>query len=211
MEDFFEKKIKEFLKYIIIIAAVYLLLPAVMVLTKSSVVFNQIVYIGIFPLVALLCSAHYAYTKKTDFFITLIAPVIYIPSMLLYGNLRDSVINSLIFLVAYFICGYLGLTLGEMFKEKNDSETEKEADAKNSTARVTQKPKAQMRNRVPKRVEPRKHISKTRDDSVFEDIEMPQKFEAVEPVAEKPIESFTQSSEDDIDAILAEIHGRREL
>ena len=68
MDDKFEKKLKEFLPYIIIIGVVYLFAPAILVSTKSTGLLNQIIYIGLFPLTALLCNVYYSYKKANDFF-----------------------------------------------------------------------------------------------------------------------------------------------
>ncbi|MBQ4128719.1 MAG: hypothetical protein IJD68_02990 [Ruminococcus sp.] len=199
MEDSFEKKLKEFLPYIIIIGAVYLLAPVLLVLTKSAGVLNQIIYIGVFPLTALACGTYYGYKKENDFFLSLVAPIIYIPSMLIYGNLRDSVLNSLIFLISYFICGYIGLTIGDMLKGKNSGSS----DAKEKADRT------HSRKRVPRRV---KTVDerKSRTEIIMEenDIEMPQSFDTHEHIGE--VETTFDTTADDIDSILAEIHSRRE-
>lgn len=197
MNDAFENKLKEFLPYIIIIGIVYLVMPAIMVFTNTSGVFNQIVYMGVFPLTAFVCALHYGYKKTNDFFLSLVAPVIYIPSMLLYGNLRDSVINSIIFLVSYFICGYLGLTVGEMIQSKGKANDDNDAEA-------------DTRKRVPSRVKTVAHEHKTESDYLPDEIELPQKFnefETYDTTSNEP--ASTDATEDDIDAILAELHNRQ--
>lgn len=196
MDDKFEKKLKEFLPYIIIIGVVYLFLPAILVFTKSQGVLNQIVYIGVFPLTAFLCSLHYGYKKTNDLLLSLVAPVIYIPSMLLYGNLRDSVLNSIIFLVSYFICGYIGLTVGEMIKSSKDK--------KNGNT---------TRRRAVPTVVNTVNAYDEEDELSFDNIELPQKFdEEVESVQYEENESMFEPAdsytEDDVDAILAELHNR---
>ena len=205
MDDIFEKKIKEFLPYIIIIAALYLVMPAIMVLTNSSAVFNQIIYIGVFPLTAFACNFHYVYKKQTDLFLTFVAPVIYIPSMLLYGNLRDSVLNSIIFLVSYFICGYLGQTVADMVGTKSDDKDSDKKDGKGNA----KSDKHYTRKRVPKRVRPSAHEHMV-SDRLPEDIEMPQSFEELSVDDTEPSISF-ESTSDDIDAILNEIHNRNDF
>lgn len=197
MDDKFEKKLKEFLLYIIIIGVVYLFAPAILVFTESTGILNQIVYIGLFPLTALLCNLHYSYKKTSDFFLSLVAPIIYIPSMLLYGNIRDSVLNSLIYLVSYFICGYIGLTLGEMLRGTDSKQDKKSA----------------RRKRVPVVVDTT--TANNTFEQEVEKIELPQSFEqieeleAVETEAEEPLfEPASSYTEDDIDAILAELHNR---
>lgn len=205
MEDFFEKKLKEFLPYIIIIGAVYLIVPAILVLTKSHGALNQIVYIGVLPLTALSCCTYYGYKKTNDFYLSLVAPIFYIPSMLLYGNIRDSVINSLIFLVCYFICGYIGLTIGDMLKGKNEQEKPESGEEKPH--------RVQTKKRVPKRV--RTHTErKSRTEIIMEenDIELPESFDESFDESEHigEVETTFDTTADDIDSILAEIHGRRD-
>ena len=208
MDDKFEKKLKEFLPYIIIIGVVYLFAPAILVFTKSTGMLNQIIYIGLFPLTALLCNLFYSYKKVNDFFLSLVAPIIYIPSMLLYGNIRDSVLNSLIYLVSYFICGYIGLTLGEIFKGSDSKKNSKDV----------------RRRRVPTVVDTK--VAEKSDDiyveddfdeyNVVEEIELPKSYEPVEEYSYEPQNSSFDTSydnprdytEDDIDAILAELHNR---
>ena len=199
MDDKFEKKLKEFLPYIIIIGVVYLFAPALLVFTKSTGLLNQIVYLGLFPLAALLCNLYYSYKKTSDFALSLVAPIIYIPSMLLYGNIRDSLLNSLIYLVSYFICGYIGLTLGEMIKGSN---------SKNKKSDVTRK-------RVPTVVDT--STAQEPFEMYVDDIELPKQYEQTEDYTQyedtyeepayEPASSYT---EDDIDAILAELRNRHE-
>ncbi len=195
MDDKLEKKLKEFLPYIIIIGIIYLFVPAILVFTKSTGILNQLVYIGLFPTTALVCNYHYGYKKTNDILLSFVAPILYVPSMLLYGNIRDSVINCLIFLVSYFICGYIGLSLGEMHRNSKDKEND-----------------SKRRNTVPAVVDTSVAVDKE-DDLLIDDIELPQrfeeekepaKFEEDEPLFE-PADSYT---EDDIDAILAELHSR---
>ena len=208
MDDKFEKKLKEFLPYIIIIGVVYLFAPAILVSTKSTGMLNQIIYIGLFPLTALLCNVYYSYKKANDFFLSLVAPIIYIPSMLLYGNLRDSVLNSLIYLVSYFICGYIGLSLGEILKGSDSKKNSKDV----------------RRKRVPTVVDTK--VADKSDDIYVEDdfneynaveeIELPKSYEPVEEHSYEPqnntfdnsYDSSRDYTEDDINAILAELHSR---
>lgn len=191
MDDKFEKKLKEFLPYIIIIGVVYLFFPAILVFTKSTGILNQIIYIGVFPLTAFGCNLYYGYKKKNDILMSLVAPLIYIPSMLLYGNLRDSVLNSIIFLVSYLLCGYIGLTVGEIMR--GDSKTEK-------------KQRPVTKKRVPTVVDT--SSAKEEESFVIDEIELPQKFE--ETVKEESYDYQPDYTEDDIDAILRELHSRKD-
>lgn len=208
MDDKFEKKLKEFLPYIIIIGVVYLFAPAILVSTKSTGLLNQIIYIGLFPLTALLCNVYYSYKKANDFFLSLVAPIIYIPSMLLYGNLRDSVLNSLIYLVSYFICGYIGLSLGEILKGSDSKKNSKDVRRKSVPTVVDTK------------VADKSDDIYVEDDfneyNAVEEIELPKSYEPVEEHSYEPqnntfdnsYDSSRDYTEDDIDAILAELHNR---
>lgn len=203
MEDIFEKKIKSFLPYIIIIGVVYLFGPAILMLSGNNVTLNQIFYIGLFPLTALLCCAYYSYKKEMDFFLSLVAPIFFIPSMFIYGLFMDQTVNSIIFLVCYFICSYLGLTIGDMIKGKKDSDDNTDIKKK----------------RVPRRVNTDAHTQKSAAQLMIEehDIEIPPSFEQ-EVESEslefceqvEAVETTYDSTADDIDAILEELRNRRE-
>lgn len=201
MEDIFEKKIKSFLPYIIIIGVVYLFAPAILVFVGNKELLNQVFYIGLFPLTALACNFYYGYKKEMDFWLSLVAPVFFIPSMFIYGNFAYSPLNSIIFLVCYFICSYLGLTLGDMLKGRNGDNTEK-----NERSDKT-------RTRVPRRVNTTPREDKSAAELMIEehDIELPPSFdEEVESGTYDEVETTFDSTADDIDAILAELRDRRE-
>ena len=172
-------------------------------LTGNHVLLNQIFYIGLFPLTALLCCAYYSYKKENDFLLSLVAPILFIPSMFIYGLFMLQPLNSIIFLVCYFICSYLGLTIGDMIKGKNVAD--KNADKK--------------QKRVPRRVNTSADADRTAAELMIEehDIEIPmtfdeeveiESFEAVETVED--VETTYDSTADDIDAILNELRNRRE-
>ena len=203
MEDIFEKKIKAFLPYIIIIGIVYLVSPTILVFTGNKEgIIATLFYIALFPLTALLCNMFYATKKKSDIILALIAPALYLPSMFIYGNFAVSPINSIIFLVCYFLCGYIGLTLGDMIRtkkgDKEDAETQ-------PTIR-----------RVPKRVPTKIVEDKTPAEVMIEehDFDVPVSFDeevsSEEPHYEDDFETSFDSTADDIDAILAELRSRRE-
>ena len=81
MESKIEKKLKAFLPYIIIIGVVFLLLPALLLLRIPFITY--LVLIGILPLTAGCCCAHYAINKESDFWLCLVAPIFFIPSIFL--------------------------------------------------------------------------------------------------------------------------------
>lgn len=198
MEDVFEKKIKEFLPYLIIIAVVYLFLPSLIVFTNSNGVLNQIVYMGAFPITAFACNLVFAYKKRNDFFMSLVAPIIYIPSMLLYGNIRDSVVNSLIYLVSYFICSYLGLVIGEMVAGKETDNAKKDASRTPN-----------QRRRVPKKINPQIEDVASQEITM-DDIKPVESFydDAHDDDSADEVSDYADTTDDDINAILDEIHNR---
>lgn len=122
MDDRIEKKLKELLPYIIIAGIIFLLLPLFMGKTASAVTY--IIEIGVFPLTALICGAVYkVQQKQNSVYLCLIAPLFYALTALLYGMWKSSWVTVLIYIVAYFLCGYLGLILGDVLplKKKNDA------------------------------------------------------------------------------------------
>lgn len=207
MEDIFEKKIKAFLPYIIIIGIVYLVSPTILVFTRDTLAYRTLVslfYICLFPLTALLCNVFYAIKKNNDIVLAFVAPALYLPSMFIYGNFKESWLNCIIFLVSYFLCGYIGLTLGDMLKpKKGDSEEGPEPSFK----------------RVPRRVPTKVQVAeeKTPAEVMIEehDIEFPASFDEEVETADTfdvsdCVETAFDSTADDIDAILAELRERRE-
>ena len=190
MEDKFEKKFKAYLPFIIIIAIVYLFLPCILVFTgqdKNPTFLTEIIYIGIFPLTALLCSLIYSYKNKNEFFMALIAPIIYIPSMFLYGNARDNVVTSLIYLVSYFICGFLGLILGDILR--GDDKRQKQKDN-----RTGYQSKRKTASHVSRKAREEQNDAKERNRSINES---------------DYSYGDNSTTAEDIDQILREIHDRQ--
>lgn len=186
MNDKFERKLKELLPYIIITGVIFLLMPLFMG-TKESVL-TYIIQIGAFPLTAFGCGFHYAYKKKKhDVYICLIAPVFYALTALLYGMWRDSWFTVVIYIAAYFLCGYLGLMLSDVAGKGKAS--------KKSAPHIQLK-RPSLR---PKRVD-------------VEKIEQQEESPAADFKAEDPAEDDSldvSTTEDDIEAILNEIHNRK--
>ena len=203
MEDKLEKKLKAFLPYIIIIGVVFLLVPALLLLKSDAVAY--LVLIGILPLTALLCCAHYASVKRNDFALAFVAPVFFVPAMFLYQIVRDNPINALIYLVAYFLCGYLGLTVGDMLSGKKKGKSKsapKEAPVKRDRRPAEVRPEA-AESRAPER----RASAPARPRKVDVEAHAPESFEAVDPYQDRTLDLST--TDDDIDAILREIHQRR--
>ena len=217
MEDKFEKKFRAFLPYIIIIAAVFLFVPALLVIFKNTMALNYIVLIGILPLTALGCCFHYSYFKENDFYLSLVAPIIWIPSMFLYGVIRDSVLRAIIYLVAYFICGYLGLLLGDILNpkdkaaEKKSTKRQHEDDVfiEDEAANAEDVPKSERKSsrRTPEKDSRNRSRAAHAPRRVSVDESAPRHFAAEDPYEDETLDTSTTT--EDIDAILNEIHNRR--
>ena len=180
MEDKFENKLKELLPYIIVTAALFLLLPLLMGTKESAVTY--IIQLGAFPLISFGCGFHYTFRKgRKDIILCFIAPLSYALSALLYGMWRDSWITVLIYIAAYFICGYLGMLLCEIIKPGR--KREKKADT------PEHKPQRPSRVNVNEQEPPKKD------------------FKPEDPSSDISLD--TSTTEDDIEAILKAIHDRK--
>lgn len=178
MNDQLEKKLKELLPYIIITGIIYLLLPLFM--SEDAGAATYVIQLGAFPLTALGCGIVYKRLKqKNDLALCVIAPLFYALSALLYGMWRASWYTVLIYLIGYFLCGYIGLMLGDILPLKQNTP------AKESIRKPPEHPR-------------RVKVEKEEPIDSF--------------IAEDPDEDLsldTSTTEDDIDAILNEIHNRK--
>ena len=180
MEDKIETKLKELLPYLIIEGALFLLLPLLMGTQTNAVTY--VIQLGAFPLISLGCGFHYAFRKhKKDIALCFIAPLFYAVSALLYGMWRASWVTVLIYIAAYFICGYLGMALCDIIKPRTDSDTVKAPERKTTR---------------PARVDVKKH-----------DEPRPADFKAEDPDSDDSLD--TSTTDDDIEAILNAIHNRK--
>ena len=121
--------VKRYLPYGIIILLVYMLVPIIFI-SKSMQGFSTVAYYFIFPATAIVCAAMYCSKYGMDFLFTLIAPVVFIPSMLIYnGGFK---LTNIILLVAYLISGIFGLFVGDIAfgdkRKKAEAEAEAEAE-----------------------------------------------------------------------------------
>ncbi len=203
MEAKFEKKLKAFLPYIIIIGVVYLLTPALLFVGSGFV--SYLVLIGILPLTAAGCCAHYAIHHESDIWLTLVAPVFFIPVMFLYPIFSSGALIAIIYLVSYLLCGYLGMAIGEIIvgnkgKSKN-KKTNKEA-----APRKTAERRPASRRTADSDMPVRRSGSAPRPERV--DIDNTDDFFAEDPYDDDSLDTATTS--EDIDAILSEIQQRRE-
>lgn len=107
--------VKKYVPYAVIILLVYMLLPLVFI-PEAMQKFSPIAYDFVFPIAAIGCSAHYCSKHGLDFLFALIAPIIYLPSMLIYngGFSSNTLSTNLILLVVYLVAGIFGLFLGDL-------------------------------------------------------------------------------------------------
>ena len=189
-----KKKLKEFLPYLIIIGIAYLIVPALLFINSDAV--SYIILIGVLPLTAVLCCARFSVKKRNDFLLSLAAPVFFLPAMFVYPIARQSLIKALIYLVAYFLCGYLGLTIGDILANRvKDSKGGRDRAASRRAER-----EAEMDE------EPVTPENRPASTPVARRVDV-----KVTPPADPYYDSSldTSTTEDDIDAILREIHQRR--
>ena len=207
MDAKFEKKLKAFLPYIIIIGVVYLVVPALLFTGVDFV--SYLVLIGILPLTTGLCCAHYAMTKENDFLLCLVAPIFFIPAMFLYPIFRSGPVIAIIYLVAYLLCGYLGLTIGDILSGKSQKK-KKSAAARNAASKeapAERKPaeRRPARRQAARPAETPRQAAPARPERV--DVDATENFVTEDPYTDDSLNTATTN--DDIDAILQEIHQRR--
>lgn len=103
--------VKRYVPYAVIILLVYMLLPLVFI-PGAMQKFSPVAYDFVFPITAIGCSAHYCSKHGLDFLFALIAPIIYLPSMLIYngGFASGTLSTNLILLVVYLVAGIFGLS-----------------------------------------------------------------------------------------------------
>lgn len=211
MEQKFEKKLKAFLPYIIIIGVVYLIAPALLFVGSNFI--SYLVLIGILPLTAGGCCAHYAMKKENDFYLCLVAPIIFIPVMFIYPIFRSGALIALIYLVAYLLCGYLGLTIGEILagnkgKSKRSSKSDSEAPQNTERRSSARRPARRSEGRDVDEDSPiRGSRTAARPERV--DLDVTDDFFTEDPYADDSLDTKTTS--EDIDEILSEIHQRRDF
>ncbi len=121
--------VKKYLPYGVVILLVYMLVPLIFI-SKSMQGFSTVAYYFVFPATAIVCAAMYCSKYGMDFLFTLIAPVVFIPSMLIYNG--GFHLTNIILLVAYLISGIFGLFVGDIAfgdkRKKAEAEAEAEAE-----------------------------------------------------------------------------------
>ena len=122
--------IKKYLPYAVTIFAIYLITP---LLFRNSAMSNfvSVAFYFIFPGTAIASSAIYCSKYGLDFLFALIAPIAYIPSMLIYyGGFN---LPNIILLAVYLVAGIFGLFVGDIAlgdkRRKKEAEEKAEAEA----------------------------------------------------------------------------------
>ncbi|GEM_PF-64448 len=120
--------IKKYLPYAIIIFAVFLLVPLIFI-SEPMQKFSAVGYYFILLMTQVVCSAVYCAKHGLDFLFTLIAPIAFLFTMMIYAG-GFSNITNIILLVVYLIAGIFGLFLGDLaFGDARRKQEKKEKQA----------------------------------------------------------------------------------
>ncbi|MDD5795973.1 MAG: hypothetical protein PUD24_03450 [Oscillospiraceae bacterium] len=204
--------IKRYVPYALVILLVYMFVPLIFVLNGTGTQQHPVTYDVIFPLTAIVCSVIYGKKHGIDFFFSLVAPIIYIPSMLIYNGIST---NNIIFVAIYLAASIFGLFFGDMFfgsKEKGPEapldvdldidetepvKTANKAQAVKKPLNATKAP-APVRKSSPKSPESRTQADKHSDgsDDFFDNYSSDNHTDV------------KASAEDEIDKILREIRNK---
>lgn len=112
--------VKKYVPYAAFIATVYFIVPLFFVLNGTGKQQHPITYDIIFPLTAIIPSVIFGKKYGVDFFFALVAPIIYIPSMVIYNGIS---MNNLIFVAIYLVSSIFGLFFGDLFFGKKETDT----------------------------------------------------------------------------------------
>lgn len=190
--------VKKYVPYAAVIAVVYLLVPLIFVLNGTGKQQHPITYDIIFPLTAIVPSVIYGKKYGVDFFFALVAPIIYIPSMVIYNGIN---INNIIFVAIYLVSSIFGLFFGDMFfsKKENDAPLDFDLDIEENTEVPVRKPvqKSEPVRRAPQPKPAKKPTPRKSAEDDFFDTYYSGKTQNAKAVAE-----------DEVDKILRELHNK---
>ena len=161
--------VKKYVPYAVIILLVYMLLPLVFI-PGAMQKFSPVAYDFVFPITAIGCSAHYCSKHGLDFLFALIAPIIYLPSMLIYnGGFSSSTLSTnLILLVVYLVAGIFGLFLGDLAFGAKRREKEELENMTSSSKKSERKAPYRQERRPARRPSPAPQKTETADDDDFD-------------------------------------------
>lgn len=104
--------IKKYLPYVLIIFAVFLGVPAIFLIGPLKN-FSAVAYYFILLLTQVVCCAVYCAKNGLDFLFTLIAPIAFLFTMIIYaGGFKE--ITNIVLLFVYLVAGIFGLFLGDL-------------------------------------------------------------------------------------------------
>lgn len=188
--------VKKYVPYAAIILGIFMLVPLIF-LSDGMKGFSPIAYYFIFPATAILCSAAFCAKYGLDFLFTLIAPIIYLPSMLIYNG--GFSVTNVILLVSYLVAGIFGLfigdiALGDKRRQKEEAEKAEAEEMMLEAKRRDEMQKVQRTNDEPTTVAKEKSsLPVDNDDFDYN--------KYVSDIDKTPI----KSTEDEIDDILNEV------
>lgn len=125
-----KKLIKQYLPFAVIIAFIYLVTP---MFFHSDERFHPLAYQFAFPATALLSGLAYSWKRGVDFTFPLIAPIIYIGSVLIYSHFY----HWAIYVFIYLIVGMLGCFIGDMVYKNNLREKQKKKNPHTDSYKIT--------------------------------------------------------------------------
>ena len=115
-----KRLIKRYLPFAIIFALLYLVMP--IFFQGENYKYDAIEYQFLFPAAALLSGLVYSWRHGMDFTFPLIAPIIYLGSVLIYSHYYHWIIYEFI----YLIVGMLGCFIGDMVYKNNIEEKKRQ-------------------------------------------------------------------------------------
>lgn len=124
------KLAKKYLPYALVIAFIYLVTPAFF---HSDERFHPLAYQFAFPATALLSGLAYSWKRGVDFTFPLIAPILYIGSVLIYSHFY----HWAIYVFIYLIVGMLGSFIGDMVYKNNLREKQKKNNSHTDSYKIT--------------------------------------------------------------------------
>ena len=120
--------IKKYLPYAAVIFAVYLLVPLIFI-SEPMQKFSAVGYYFILLMTQVVCSAVYCAKHGLDFLFTLIVPIAFLFTMMIYAGGFSNPTN-IILLIVYLIAGIFGLFLGDLaFGDARRKQEKKEKQA----------------------------------------------------------------------------------
>lgn len=186
-----DSMIKKYLPYAVTIFAIYLLVPIVF-LSDAMQNFVPVAFYVVFPCTAVISSAIYCSKYGLDFLFALIAPIAYIPTMLIYyGGFN---LANIILLAVYLVSGIFGLFLGDV--ALGDKRRKKEEEEKAEAEAVLLE--AKRRDELEREKREKNETKPSHDDDDFD-------YDKYLSDIDKP----SNASDDEVDDILKEVRSNK--